>query len=69
MAPSIYTPDRDTTRGAFFLSQLPLITSAVNDMTDSAEEQRGVNLQRTEGEPHILEHATVDWLVQVVAYV
>jgi hypothetical protein len=38
-------------------------------MTDSAEEQGGVNLQRAEGEPHILEHVTVDWLVQVVAYV
>ncbi len=46
------------------LSQLPMIASMIDGMTDSAEEQL-VNLQQAEEQPHDLDNATLDRLTRV----
>jgi hypothetical protein len=46
------------------LSQLPLIATMIDGMTDSAEEQL-TNLQQAEARPHVLDNATVDRLIRV----
>ncbi len=46
------------------LSQLPLIASMIDGMTDSAEEQL-VNMGRAEERPHVLDNATLDRLTRV----
>jgi hypothetical protein len=62
VAENIYMPQQEPNWQP--LTQLPLIATMIDGMTESAEEQL-VNLQRAEARPHVLDNATVDRLIRV----